>query len=68
MFPSGLSGNIVSLMKMLVTDLVTELISYCAWLSGEPAYKWGFCLPCVQRVGGGRVSYLILNVIIKKPM
>lgn len=29
MFPSGPSGNIVSLMKMLVTDLVTELILLC---------------------------------------
>lgn len=67
MFPSGPSGNIVSLMKMLVTDLVTELILLCVAVWRASLHEG--LLPALCTEGGwGRVSYLILNVIIKKPM
>lgn len=54
-------------MKMLVTDLVTELILLCVAVWRASLHVG--LLPALCTEGGwGRVSYLILNVIIKKPM
>lgn len=65
MFHGGLSGNIVSLTEMLVTAPVTELaILLCFGYLESPPPSGGSACP-VYKGWVGRVSYLILNVIIK---